>query len=117
MIWKELKINNERLRLSSSDIMKEGKKYSMICEFRGGTFISQISSKTEQDAFFIWIKNQIEQKEDIIFTKEDKFVLSKEIDFDIHYPVLLQNLKNIWSADFSLRDEYVSLVIVKTCEE
>lgn len=95
--------------------MKREKLYSIIWEFREGSFVSQVWANFPQQAFLKWIEIQKENGESASFTKQECFLLNTLINYDIDSPVLLNGMQNVWGTYFSINEnDYINMTIVET---
>ncbi len=85
--------------------------FTIIWEFREGTFIDQIESDSINNAFAKWITKEI-KKNPILSTKDLKFI-EKDVDFEVDNPVPVKNRKNVWSSWFSVKDEFILVNVIK----
>lgn len=86
----------------------------MICEFRGGTYISQISASDERAAIKEWCAKIAADKP----IPDTSLIVAKAFDelYDVEVPVLLEGLQNVWCATALCEDDMALLNIVMTQE-
>ncbi len=86
----------------------------MICEFRGGTYISQVSATDEQAAIAEWC-SKIAADTPI---PDASLIVAKAFDeiYGVEVPVPLDGLRNVWCASASCADNMAFLNIVMTHE-
>lgn len=85
-------------------------KYTFLCEFQGGTYISQYNGESIADVLHMWIDNL----DSNIFSKKIRDKIEKEFTNDIHIPVLLEGLENVWCSSITINHSLLLLNIVET---
>lgn len=85
-------------------------KYTFICEFQGGTYISQYLADSLSNALLYWSHN-LNSK---FFTKSKRDKINKEISNEIYKPVLINGVENVWSTSITIGRSLLLLNIVKT---
>lgn len=92
--------------------------FTIIAEFRGGTYCSQVCSEDVFSAQKEWVKCLERDKEEIKFLG-DKIIseLIFEIEDEDNQPTKLSTLKNIWYNQFSSSNGIFRLNIVKTNDQ
>ena len=89
------------------------KKYTFILEFRGGTYIKQVSKKSIKKAFNKWISILTSESYKKYFsTKEQKFF--KENSINLEQIVPLEGIENVWYNGFLYKNEYYHFHIILT---
>jgi hypothetical protein len=74
--------------------------YTIIFEYRGGSYTRQVKASSEAVAFQVWAK-EIVPEEIMYFGHKMKATIIKD-SFDPDYsPVLLKGLDNVWCATWS----------------
>lgn len=87
--------------------------YTVIWDFKGGSYSSQIDAVSPESCFDMWLEIRRKNKENLL-SAEDLIAFEREFDPDITTLVRLTGLKNVWSGDFSIREDYMSVTIVHT---
>lgn len=86
------------------------KKYTFICEFRGGTYISQYVAENIEIAIRLWF-NYMEYPK---LSKKEKNILDQKVaNFDLN-PVAITGVDNVWCSHYLIDDDAVLLNIVET---
>jgi hypothetical protein len=88
--------------------------FTMICEFRGGTYISQVYATDESAAISQWCAKIAADMP----IPDASHIVAKAFDelYDVEVPVLLDGLRNIWCASASCDGDMALLNIVMTRE-
>ena len=94
--------------------MDEKALFTAICDFRGGTYISQIAAKDIERAVRAWA-DHIEQSKDIPdasteIARDARFHLD-ELDIQ---PTAISGLANVWCISGLVDDELVLVNFVRT---
>lgn len=89
--------------------------YTIIMDFRGGTYISQVKAPHQDKAVEIWA-NELNTKEVLYFSDNSKKQLIEALpelikDNEI---IELDNLQNVWSFTYQFKTGYAIVNIVKT---
>ena len=87
--------------------------FTVLCEYDGGTYISQHLGENEIDACRKWMVDFSERSPVPIFSP----LISDAVLADFErgdFPVNIGGLKNAWCASTSADGKYVGIVIVKT---
>jgi len=85
--------------------------YTIIFEYKEGTYVSQVEALDEFDAFGLWA-GELKIHEIQYFTEKLKLKLIEDSKYEDNKPVLLKGLKNVWCASCS----FSGLInIIKTC--
>lgn len=89
---------------------REDNKYTFIAEYQGGTYISQCVTSSVYDAIEIWCTSL-----------NVDFLPSKKIDKllsiyrnEVHSPVSVQGVHNVWCCSYTLNRSLILLNIIKT---
>jgi hypothetical protein len=86
--------------------------YTLILDFKGGTFVSQCLSSCKEDALYQGILDwDITGLEDVI-TGNSRNILLEDIENEDLIP--LQGLKNVWSCSVFVGDELMFINLVST---
>lgn len=73
--------------------------YTIIFEFKGGTYIEQKLAKDETNALLIWSQElEIKTIKHMGKKVKDKIIEKIEKDIKEYPPVLLSNCRNVWCA-------------------
>lgn len=88
--------------------------YTIIVDYKGGTYVSQYKALNIQDVKRIWINKELPKLTEIakfdsseVKLIEVKLIEEKEINFD--------GLTNVWNNDLGLLfEDYFSFIIVST---
>jgi len=83
--------------------------YTVIVEFDGGTFISQIPAKSHDEALAIWGRHRTKK-----FNLKTRSALIKALRDGEHGLVPLERLRNTWCTSASLGDEFILINVIKT---
>ncbi len=75
--------------------------YTVVFEYRGGTYGSQVHAADEHEAFVYWA-SQLRFDEIQYFDENLKTQLMNDTKDDEHQPILLSGLNRVWCATFSL---------------
>lgn len=85
--------------------------YTFLMEFRGGTYISQVESKSLSEATKLWVK-QLNIEEIKHLGEKGKIEMIKEAEnFELS---ALYSLKNIWFFCFRIKTGFIMVNVVKT---
>ena len=92
--------------------------FTIIAEFRGGTYCSQVYSEDVYSAQKEWIKCLERDKKEIKFLG-DKIILELilMLNDEDYKPIELSTLKNIWCSNFLTSKGVFSVNIVKTNDQ
>lgn len=88
--------------------------YTIIVDYKGGTYVSQYKALNIQDVKRIWINKELPKLTEIakfdsseVKLIEVRLIEEKEINFD--------GLTNVWNNDLGfLSEDYFSFIIVST---
>ena len=88
------------------------KKFTFIAEFRGGTYISQFKGEDIDSVIKSWVLNLDSNlfSEKIILKIKDEIINNS----NIHTPVLLNGLENVWDLSFVVNRSLLLITIVET---
>lgn len=84
--------------------------YTIILEFRGGTYISQVRAISEKTAVDQWAQSLDENVSEVALADRKK--LSAE--FEIEDPVPLNGTTNAWCTSALVNNDLALLNIIKT---
>lgn len=92
--------------------------FTIIAEFRGGTYCSQVYSEDVFSAQKEWVKCLERDKKEIKFLG-DKIIseIILKLNDDDYKPIKLSNLNNIWCNSFSTFKGVFNINIVKTNDQ
>ena len=82
-------------------------KYTFICDYNGGTYISQVKADFLKEAILLWAKQLEWPKLSILKRKQ----LDKQIDDD---PIPLDGIENVWCVTFRIEGKLMLINIVET---
>jgi hypothetical protein len=85
--------------------------FTIICEYKGGTYTKQLSAESPVQAFEHWAG--IFKSEDVL-TASEKKKFGKEVEYvsaDGNI-VALEGLQNVWYEGFSIDDELLEVIVV-----
>lgn len=91
------------------------KKFTIVANFRGGTFVSQYNAYSVVEAIMIWAENLDLQ----YFQEKEKRKILKELkDWGDEFPpTLLDGLTNVWYKHINVYRRFVDMNIVETVGE
>ena len=91
------------------------KKFTIVANFRGGTFVSQYNAYSVVEAIMIWAENLDLQ----YFQEKEKRKILKELkDWgDEVPPTLLDGLTTVWYKHINVYRRFVDMNIVETVGE
>lgn len=86
------------------------KKYTFVCEFKKGTYISQYKSDNLRGALVIWSENL-----DINFYQEkDKERIISEVKSINNEPIAIKGIDNVWCMTCLIKKSLLLLNIIET---
>ena len=85
--------------------------YTLVLDYKGGTYISQIKARTHKEACLKWA-DQLDPKVIFGMGPTGKASLQKQIAGE--EPVLLQGLKNVWCQWSSVHGKGALINIIQT---
>jgi len=83
--------------------------YTVILDFKGGTYISQIEENNEELALHRWVRSVDHTLSEL--DSEDRKVFTFDMD---HALTPLLDLQNIWCATFLINDSVALVNIINT---
>jgi len=87
--------------------------YTLILDYQGGTYVSQMTGDSPEHAFFKWLEQLDLDMLGVKYDTHDSIL--KDIEYLEDRPVQLSGLRNVWCLSL-LFDNILALVnIVKTC--
>lgn len=88
------------------------KTFTFIADYKGGTYISQHTAKTLEEALDSWINNVD------FFTDKQLKSFKKNIKYgDKEYPTKLDSLSNVWCTCYIVLGTLLLLNIIETAKE
>lgn len=89
--------------------------YTIILDFRGGTYIKQVKAPNQNKAAEKWA-NELSTKEILYFSEKSKEQLIEALPEIIkeNEIIELDNLQNVWSFTFQFKTGYAIVNIIKT---
>ncbi|MFT3997809.1 MAG: hypothetical protein QM667_10410 [Asticcacaulis sp.] len=85
--------------------------YTVVLDYDGGTYISQVRAPDERAALFLWC-DRFEAAETAAKTRKVASKVRKSLDDD--RPVLLSGCEFVWCATASRKGKFILINIVKT---
>lgn len=85
--------------------------FTIICEYKGGTYTKQLSADDPVHAFEQWAG--IFSKEDIL-TAPEKKNFAKEVKYSLSESnlVALEGLQNVWYEGFSIGEDLLEVTLI-----
>ena len=89
--------------------------FTIICEFRGGTYTKQIRANSPVEAFQLWAAMF---KDEGFLPKQEIADFAEEVENSLSEGniVALESLQNVWYEGFSIGDDLLEVLIVSTNE-
>lgn len=89
--------------------------FTIICEFRGGTYTKQIRANFPAEAFQLWAAMF---KDEGFLPTQEIADFAEEVENSINEGniVALESLQNVWYEGFSMGDDLLEVLIVSTNE-
>lgn len=90
--------------------------FTIICEYKGGTYTKQVRAGNATDAFLHWA--ELFRQEAVLTPKEKKH-FADEVAYSLkeNNLVTLENLQNVWYEGFSLEDDLLEVILVGTASQ
>lgn len=90
--------------------------FTIICEYKGGTYTKQLSAENPVRAFEQWAQIFITEA---FLTTPEKAIFTAEVQSSLTEgnTVALQGLQNVWYESFSLGDDMMEVIIVGMTEQ
>jgi hypothetical protein len=85
--------------------------YTVVLDYKGGTYISQIKARTHKEACLKWA-DQLDPK--VIFGMGSVGKASLQTGIAREEPVLIQGLKNVWCQSALVRGKGALINIIQT---
>jgi len=90
--------------------------FTIICEYKGGTYTRQLHSTNPQAVLEAWAK-QFQQEGILNETEQELFAEEMRYSLEESNLIPLQGLQNIWYEGFSLADDLLEIMVVGTQEQ
>ncbi len=87
--------------------------YSFIMDFRGGTYIDQITAATLRKSIETWA-NELNVKEIQYLSDKSKAYLLAKIDELFEFLNPIETVQNIWTTSFGFKTGTAKILIIKT---
>ena len=89
--------------------------FTIVCEFRGGTYTKQLKAQSQKEAFGLWAtlfkaEGFLSPIEVVEFGEEIKNSMEED------NMVPLESLQNVWYEGFSIGDDLLEVLIINTNE-
>lgn len=90
--------------------------FTIVCEYKGGTYTKQLSAESPVQAFQRWA--DIFPGEDVL-TAHEKKIFADEIRYSLTEGnlVALEGLQNVWYDGFSLEENLLEVLIIAMSEQ
>ena len=91
--------------------------YTFIADYRGGTYISQVTADEPEAALYVWAQQlEVSAIPGLGPRSKDRLLHDLQRDAEEYGigPVLLDGLKNAWCAGALVRDKYMMINFVQT---
>ncbi len=88
--------------------------FTFIMDFKGGTYCSQVKSRSIYLALKLWTNKLTEQRKEIKFLTLEKIDKIRNQIVEGEKPTKLKGLKNIWFVSFFLNKDIMFINIIKT---
>lgn len=85
--------------------------FTLICEYKGGTYTRQLDAESPIQAFALWAE-QFAQDEILPHDERHLFVQEAKHALDEGNLVAMDGLQNVWYEGFSLGDDLLEVIIV-----
>jgi hypothetical protein len=85
--------------------------YTILTEYRGGTYISQIGAETPNAAIQLWSEAKSSDKEDV--PAGARVEIRKQLSAG-DAPVLVSGRKNVWCISGTYRNQLILINVVLT---
>ena len=91
----------------------ERQLFTLILDWRGGTYVSQVRASSPQQAVVLWAQQDL-LRPAIELDPERRFRLERDLESGDSRPVRLANTDNVWCATTLLDNDLACLHVVKT---
>lgn len=87
-------------------------RFTVICEYKGGTYVKQLDAAGPVQAFGQWAEQF--SREDDVLTSEERQLFTGEVKYSIGAGnlVAMEGLQNVWYEGFSLGDDLLEVILV-----
>lgn len=87
-------------------------RFTVICEYKGGTYVKQLDAAGPVQAFGQWAEQF--SREDDVLTSEERQLFAGEVKYSIGEDnlVAMEGLQNVWYEGFSLGDDLLEVILV-----
>ena len=93
--------------------MNERQLFTLILDWRGGTYVSQVWASSPQQATVLWAQQDLLQPA-IELDREHRSRLERDLESGDGRPVRLADTDNVWCVTTLLDNDLASLHVVKT---
>jgi len=90
--------------------------FSLVVDYDGGTYISQVRALTEREALYAWCEKCADDYDVPAEVRPIATALLENLDKDTHEPVALQGLTAAWCASTLLDDKLALINVIKTTD-
>jgi len=87
--------------------------FTFIMEFRGGTYIKQVTAQNERRAVEIWV-NELNSNDIMYFGQKSKNELIENIPELLEFMNPIDTVQNVWHTSYDLPTGYIDIHIIKT---
>lgn len=87
------------------------RRFTVICEYKGGTYVKQLDAAGPVQAFGLWAEQF--SREDLL-TPPERQLFAGEVKYSLDEGnlVVMEGLQNVWYEGFSLDDDLMEVIIV-----
>jgi hypothetical protein len=93
--------------------MNERQLFTLILDWRGGTYVSQVWASSPQQATVLWAQQDL-LRPAIELDPERRSRLERDLESGDNRPTPLADTDNVWCATTFLDDDLACLHVVKT---
>ena len=90
--------------------------FTIICEYKGGTYTEQLRAEHPVHAFELWAE-KFKNEQVLTQVEKRKFVREVQYSLDQSNLAVMNGLQNIWYEGFSLKDDLLEVIIVGMSEQ
>ena len=83
--------------------------YTIICEYAGGTYISQVNASSPENAVWSWLGTRASKK---VIPKEPRERIKEGLDDDT--PIAIRGCRNVWCFSASSKKGLVLINLIRT---
>jgi hypothetical protein len=87
--------------------------FTLILDWRGGTFVSQVWAKSPHDAVLVWVERDLFRPAADL-DRSERNQLQRDLESKDRAPTPLVDTDGVWCATASLRGDLACIHIVKT---